>query len=164
MNRSSRKWIRCGLPRTRDQSASWRRRRTACCCGVAIFRAGRSRGWLPITPPIQFVIDRDDAKESLFKNVSSPVPADQRLIAAKGMLADHPLEKAELLRYTYSGGPKGGGNHGHQRSEADEVGPGNRDRQHEKDFGVHETPERESAENSPAPPEGSARTIRPRVN
>ena len=75
---------------------------------------GCCRGWLPITPPIQFVIDRDEAKESLFKHVASPVPAGQWPIAAKGMLADHPLEKAELLRYAYSGEAKGGGIHGHE--------------------------------------------------
>jgi len=41
----------------------------------------------------QFVIDRDEAKEWLFKNVASPVPAEQLLIAVIGMLEDHPLEK-----------------------------------------------------------------------
>ena len=90
----------------------------------------------------QFVTDRDEAEESLFKYVAPLVPAEQRLIAAKGMLADHPLEKAELLRYTYSGEAKEGGDHGYRGSEADAVDSRNRDRQHEKDFGVHETPER----------------------
>ena len=94
----------------------------------------------------QFVTDRDEAEESLFKYVAPLVPAEQRLIAAKGMLADHPLEKAELLRYTYSGEAKEGGDHGYRGSEADAVDSRNRDRQHEKDFGVHETPERECGE------------------
>ena len=41
----------------------------------------------------QFVTDRDEAEESFFKNVAPPVPAEHLLIAAIGMLEDHPLEK-----------------------------------------------------------------------
>lgn len=115
-------------------------------------------------PSHQFVIDRDEAKESLFKNVAPPVPAEQLLIAAMGMLADHPLEKAKLLRYTYSGEAKEGGDHGHRDSGADEVDLENRVREDTRDVGVSETPEREHAGNSPKPSKGRTRAVRSRVS
>ena len=114
-------------------------------------------------PSHQFVIDRDEAKESLFQNVASPLPAEQLLVDALGILADRPLDEPQLLRYPRSGEPKEGGDRGHQDSEADEVDPGNRDRQHEEDVGVHETAAREHAENSPKPSKGRTRAVRSRV-
>ena len=114
-------------------------------------------------PSHQFVIDRDEAQESLFKNVASPVPAEQLLVDALGEIADHPLDEAQLLRYAPTREARAGGSHGHQDSKADEVDSGNRDREHARDFGVHETPEGEHAGNSPEPSNGKARTGRPRV-
>ena len=93
-------------------------------------------------PSHQFVIDRDEASERLFKNVASLEPAAQPLVDALGELAVDPLDGSRLLRCTSSGEAKEGGDHGHQDSEADEVDPGNRDREHARDIGVHETPER----------------------
>ena len=51
----------------------------------------------------QFVIDRDEAEGSLFKNVASLVPAEQLLIALMGMLAGHPLGKRSFCAILSAG-------------------------------------------------------------
>ena len=115
-------------------------------------------------PSHQFVIDRDEARESLFKNVASPEIAEQLLVNALGEVAVDPLDEVLFLRYTRDGEASEGGDRGHQDSEADEDGPGNRNREHAKDLGVHETPGREHAGNSAAPSKGLSRSGRTRVN
>ena len=115
-------------------------------------------------PSHQFVIDRDEARESLFKNVASPEPAEQLLVDALGELEHHPLDEGRLLRYTPRGEANEGGDRGHQDSEANQDGPGNRDRKHAKDLGVHETPGREHAGNSTDPSKALSRSGRARVN
>ena len=114
-------------------------------------------------PSHQFVIDRDEAKDRLFKNVASPEPAEQLLVDALGELVDHPLDEVQLLRYAPRGESKGGGDHGHQDSEAIEDGPGNRDREHAEGFGACETPDSEHAGNSPDPSEPNASSKRTRA-
>ena len=114
-------------------------------------------------PSHQFVIDRDEASEHLFNNVTLPGPAEQSLVAALRGLAGRPLDEAQLVRYTPDGEAWEGGIHAHQDSEADEDDSGNRDREHARDLGVHEAPDREHARDSPESSEGKARTVRPRV-
>ena len=115
-------------------------------------------------PSHQFVIDRDEAKESLFKNVASPVLAEQLLVDALGELADHPFDEAQLLRYAPTGEAMEGGDRGHRDSGADEVDLGDRVREDARDFGVPATPEREHAGNSPKPSKGRTRAVRSRVS
>ena len=113
-------------------------------------------------PSHQFVIDRDEARESLFNNVVPPEPAELLLIDALGELAYDPFDEVQFLRYTPSGETRGGVD-GHQDSEADEVDPGNRDREHARDIGVHETPERVHARNSSDPSERNGQSKRTRI-
>ena len=54
-------------------------------------------------PSHQFVIDRDEARESFFKNVASPEPAEQLLVDALGELAYRPLDAVRFRRYTPRG-------------------------------------------------------------
>ena len=114
-------------------------------------------------PSHQFVIDRDEARDGLFKNVASPEPAEQLLVDALGELAYRPLDEVRLLRYSPSGEAKEGGDRGHQDSEANEDGSGFRDREHEQDRGVPETSGRGYAGNPPAPSKPKARSRRTRV-
>ena len=114
-------------------------------------------------PSHQFVIDRDEATQYLFRNVASPDKAEQSLFAEMGGLADRPLDAPQILRYTPSGEAREGGDDGHQDSGADEVDPGDRDREHAADFGVPETPEREHAGSSPDPSRDRSRSRRTRV-
>ena len=100
------------------------------------------------TPSHQFVIDRDEARDGLFKNVASPEPAEQLLVDALGELAHRPDDAVRFRRYTPRGEAKEGGYRGHQDSEANEVGSGLRDREHEQDLGVPETSGRGYAGNS----------------
>ena len=115
-------------------------------------------------PSHQFVIDRDEARESLFKNVAPPRTAEQLLVDALGELAYHPLDRVLFRRYTCSGEAREGGVDGHPDPKADEVDPGNPDGEYPQDFGVPETAEREHAGNSPDPPKGLSRPRRTRVN
>ena len=114
-------------------------------------------------PSHQFVIDRDEARESLFKNVASPEPTEQLLVDALGEVAYHPLDAVQFRRYTPRGEAKEGGYRGHQDSEANEVGSGLRDREHEQDLGVPETSGRGNAGNSAGSSKRESASKRTRV-
>ena len=114
-------------------------------------------------PSHQFVIDGDEARESLFKNVASPEPAEQLLIDALGELAYHPLDEVQFLRYTPRGDARERGDRGHQDSQANEVAPGNRDRQHAEGTGAREAPDSEHAAKPSDPAERKASAKRTRV-
>ena len=111
-------------------------------------------------PSHQFVIDRDEASERLFKNVVAPEPAVQQLVDALGELAVDPLGTARLLCCTSSGEAKEGGDRGHQDSEANEDGTGIREGAEE---GVPETSAGGYAGNSPEPSKEKAPSKRTRV-
>ena len=66
-------------------------------------RGGSLQGLAADYTSHQFVIDRDEAEGSLFKNVASPVPAEQLLIALLGMLAGHPLGKRSFCAILSAG-------------------------------------------------------------
>ena len=114
-------------------------------------------------PSHQFVIDRDEARESLFKNVASPEPAEQLLVDALGELAYRPLDEVRLLRYTPGGEAKEGGDRGQQDSEANEDGPGNPEAEYSQEFGVPETSAGGYVGNSPDSSKGKAPSKRTRV-
>ena len=114
-------------------------------------------------PSHQFVIDRDEARDGLFKNVASPEPAEQLLVDALGELAYRPLDEVRFRRYTPSGEAKEGGDRGHQDSEANEDGPGNREGAQERDLRVPETSAGGYAGNSSDSSRPKARSKRTRV-
>ena len=114
-------------------------------------------------PSHQFVIDRDEARDGLFKNVASPEPAVQLLVDALGELTYRPLDEVQFLRYTLSGESKEGGDRGHQDSEANEDGPGNRKGAQERDLGLPETSAGGYAGSSPNSSKRKATSKRTRV-
>lgn len=114
-------------------------------------------------PSHQFVIDRDEAREWLFKNVASPEPAEQLLVDALGELTYRPLDAVRFRRYTPRGEATEGGDRGQQDSQANEIGPGLRDREHEKDLGVPETSAGGYAGDSPGSSKRKSPSKRTRV-
>ena len=114
-------------------------------------------------PSHQFVIDRDEARESLFKNVAPPEPAEQLLVDALGEFAYRPLDEVRLMRYARIGEAEGGGDRGQQDSEANEDGPGNPEADYSQDFGVPETSAGGYAGNSSDSSRPKARSKRTRV-
>ena len=111
-------------------------------------------------PSHQFVIDRDEAREALFKNVASPEPAEQLLVDALGELADNPLDEVQLLRYAPRGEADEGGDRGHQDSDANEDATGIREGEQEE---VPETSAGGYAGESPEPSKEKAPSKRTRV-
>ena len=114
-------------------------------------------------PSHQFVIDRAEAREWLFKSVASPEPAEHLLVDVLGELAYRPDDAVRFLRYTLSGESKEGGDRGHQDSEANEDGPGNRKGAQERDLGLPETSAGGYAGSSPNSSKRKATSKRTRV-
>ena len=114
-------------------------------------------------PSHQCLIDRDESRDGLFKNVASPEPAEQLLVDALGEVAVDPLDEVLFLRYTRDGEASEGGDRGHQDSQANEDGPGNRKGAQERDLGLPETSAGGYAGSSPNSSKRNATSKRTRV-